>query len=43
MFRDTKHSTGHTVKGGRSRDAHNWPTRNVAERLWASYKLFDFI
>jgi len=41
MFCATKHSTGHTVKGGRSRNAHNWPTSNVAEHLWALYKLSD--
>jgi len=27
----TTDSTGHTVKVRRSRDAHNWPTRNVSE------------
>ena len=43
MFCATKRSTGHTIKCGRSRDIHSSPTRNVAEHLCASYKLFDFI
>ena len=33
MFCATKHSTGHTVKCGRSRDSHSWPTHNIAEQL----------
>ena len=43
MFCATKRSTGHTIKCGMSRDVHSSPTRNVAEQLCASYKLFDFI
>jgi hypothetical protein len=43
MFCATKDSTGHTVKSGRSRDAHKWPTRNVSEHLWTSFKLSEFI
>ena len=32
-FCATKLSTGHTVKGERSRDVHSWPTHNVAEQI----------
>ena len=43
MICATKHSTGHIVKGERSRDAHSWPTHNVAEQIYTSYKQSDFI
>jgi len=33
MICATKHSTGHIVKGERSRDVHSWPTHNVAEQI----------
>ena len=33
MFCATKDSSGHTVKFGRSPDAHKRPTRNVSEQL----------
>jgi len=33
MFCATEDSTGHTVKWGRPRDAHKWPTRNVVEHF----------
>jgi len=43
MFCATKLSTGHTVKGERSRDVHSWPAHNVAEQILTSYKYSDFI
>jgi len=43
MFCAIKDSTGHTVKGARSRDSHKWLTRNVGEELWPLFKLSEFI
>jgi len=33
MICPTKHTTGNTVNGKRSRDVHSWSTHNVAEQI----------
>jgi len=42
MFCANKHTTGHRVECGRSRDSRKWLTPNVAEHLWHSFKISEF-
>jgi len=42
-FSSTSDSNSHTVKGAQSREHLKWFTRNVAEHLWPSFKLSEFI